>query len=322
LRSGIIQSFFSWSFGIVLIYFILPEYFLKFSLIALAGIFIPFLIILLSTYNEKFKGSFQSLAAISNIIAGLMTIYFCHHFTNGVYIMLPLLILVVFFGYYLYRFRLLTGVFVTVSYIATFQVYLLSYSELEFSQIILLSSIAWLTVAFSISLGYVYEKNHRLTFIQQQTIQQQKLIIEQEKEKSEKLLLNILPFKVAKELKNDGRAQPRRYENVTILFSDFQGFTELVASISPLKLEQELNDIFSNFDDIMEDEGIEKIKTIGDAYLAAGGLPEESPDHAQRCIAAAKRMIDFSESSEYTKSNNLENESRYTFRANRCRGRW
>lgn len=207
--------------------------------------------------------------------------------------MLPLLILVVFFGYYLYRFRLLIGAFVTLTYIAFFQLYILLFIELEFSQILLLSSIAWLTMAFSISLGYAYEKNHRIAFIQQQTIQQQKIIIEQEKDKSEKLLLNILPFKVAQELKNAGRAKPKRYDNVTILFSDFQGFTELVASISPIKLEQELNDIFSTFDDIMDNEGIEKIKTIGDAYLAASGLPEETPDHAQKCILAAKSMIDF-----------------------------
>jgi class 3 adenylate cyclase len=293
LRSGIIQSIFSWSFGLVLVYVIIPEYFLKFSLIVLGGIFVPFLIILSSTYKEKFIGYFQELAAISNIIAGLMTIYFCHHFSDGVFIMLPVLILVVFFGNYLYRFRILMGAFVTFTYIASFQLYILFFIELEFSQALLLSSIAWLTMVFSISLGFVYEKNHRNSFIQQQTIRQQKIIIEKEKEQSERLLLNILPLKVAEELKNTGRAKPRRYENVTILFTDFQGFTELVTSISEITLEQELNDIFSNFDDIMDDEGIEKIKTIGDSYLAAGGLPEETHDHAQKCISAAKRMIDF-----------------------------
>lgn len=124
-------------------------------------------------------------------------------------------------------------------------------------------------------------------------IEQQKETIIKERDKSEKLLLNILPFKVAQELKETGKAKPRRFENVTILFSDFQGFTELVASIPPITLIEELNDIFSHFDDIMGDEGVEKIETIRDAYLAAAGLPEEAPDHAVRCVLAAKRMIDF-----------------------------
>lgn len=308
LRSGIFQSFFSWLFGLVLVYAIIPEYLIKFALVVLAGIFVPFLIILISTYKKNFKGYFHELAALSNILAGLMTIYFCHYFPNGVNIMLMVLILIVFFGNYLYRFRFLMGAFVTLIYFGTFQFYVLFVIELETSQILLLSSIAWLTVAFSISLGFVSEKNHRISFIQQQTISRQKTIIEKEKNESEKLLLNILPFKVAKELKETGRAEPRRYNSITILFTDFQGFTELVASIPAITLVEELNDIFTHFDDIVEDEGIEKIETIGDAYLAAGGLPEETPHHALKCVRAAKRMID------YLDNRNSQNQIKWNMR--------
>ena len=293
LRPGIIQSVFSWLFGIVLVYAIIPTYLIPFSLVLLCGLGIPFLIIYISTYKENFKGYFHELAATSNILAGLMTIYFCHHFPNGVNIMLTVLILIVFFGNYLYRFRFLMGACITLIYIGTFQFYILFIIELETSQILLLSSIAWLTEAFSISLGFVSERNHRTSFIQQQIISHQKKIIEKEKDESEKLLLNILPFKVAQELKETGKAEPRRYDSVTILFTDFQGFTELVASIPAITLIGELNDIFSHFDDIIEYEGIEKIETIGDAYLAAGGVPEQLPDHAFRCIKAAKRMLFF-----------------------------
>jgi class 3 adenylate cyclase len=295
LRSGLYQSIFSWTFGLGLVYATIPEQFLKFSLIVLLALFIPFGIIIWCTYRQKFEGHFQAFAAFSNILAGMMVIYFCHHFPNGAYIMLMVLILVVFFGTYLYRFQFLVGAFVTLTYIGTFQIYILFISDLEPSQIWLLSSVAWLTQAFSLSLGYVSEKNHRNSFIQQQTISQQKDIIEKERNQSDKLLLNILPFRVAQELKETGKAKPRRFENVTLLFTDFQGFTELVASISAITLVEELNDIFSHFDDIMEAEGVEKIETIGDAYLAAGGLPEEVPDHAKRCVLAAKRMIDFLE---------------------------
>lgn len=120
--------------------------------------------------------------------------------------------------------------------------------------------------------------------------QAEKLILN-EKRKSDELLLNILPLKVANELKSTGKATTKKHENVTILFTDFKDFTALVSSISAVKLVQELNEIFSHFDDIMEKFQIEKIETIGDAYLAVCGLPEENPDHATRCIDAAKELI-------------------------------
>ncbi len=120
-------------------------------------------------------------------------------------------------------------------------------------------------------------------------------IILNEKKKSDELLLNILPKRVADELKSTGKSKTKKHENVTILFTDFMDFTTLVLSIAPVKLVQELNDIFGHFDDIMEEFQIEKIKTIGDAYLAVCGLPEENSDHAIRCIDAAKQMILFLE---------------------------
>ena len=293
LRSGIYQSIFSWLFGLGITYAIIPDQVFHFALMVIVCLFIPFGIIIWYTYQEKLQGHFQTLAVLSNVIAGLMVIYFCHHFPNGVNIMLMILILVVFFGNYLYRFRLLYGTLITLMHITVFQIYILYVIEIGTSQIWLLSSVAWLTQAFSISLGYISEKNYRLGFIQQQTISEQKEIIEKERNQSEKLLLNILPPGVAQELKTNGKAQPKKFENVTLLFTDFQGFTKLVASIDPITLVEELNDIFGRFDDIMDEEGIEKIETIGDAYLAAGGLPEEVPDHAIRCVNAAMKMIDF-----------------------------
>lgn len=112
-----------------------------------------------------------------------------------------------------------------------------------------------------------------------------------EQKKSDDLLHNILPAKVVKDLKETGRTTPKRHKNVTILFTDFKGFTELVASIPAITLVNELNDIFGRFDEIVEEEGVEKIETIGDAYLAACGLEEETTDHAIKCIRTAQRML-------------------------------
>lgn len=115
--------------------------------------------------------------------------------------------------------------------------------------------------------------------------------IRAEQERANELLLNILPAKVAQELKETGSAQPVFFEEVSILFADFKGFTNIVASIPGKKLIAELDDIFQHYDDIIQAVGIEKIQTIGDAYLAACGVPTPDPDHAIKCVEAGKRII-------------------------------
>lgn len=112
-----------------------------------------------------------------------------------------------------------------------------------------------------------------------------------EKENASQLLHNILPAEVAAELIAKGSTQPRRYEEVSILFTDFKGFSNAVASLPSKKVVEELNDIFQHFDDIIEACGVEKIKTIGDSYMIAGGLPRLLPDHAQRCVDTALKML-------------------------------
>ncbi|MFH1003962.1 MAG: adenylate/guanylate cyclase domain-containing protein [Bacteroidota bacterium] len=116
-----------------------------------------------------------------------------------------------------------------------------------------------------------------------------------EKNESERLLHNILPKEVAEELKQKGFTTPLRHSETTIIFTDFKGFTATAARISPQKLVNELNDIFKTFDFIMEKNGIEKIKTIGDSYMAVCGLPKKSNAHAIQCIIAAFDMIEFLE---------------------------
>ena len=104
--------------------------------------------------------------------------------------------------------------------------------------------------------------------------------LRESKEKSDQLLENILPKEVASELKLNGRSEPRRFEEVTVLFSDFRGFTSTVSSIPVGRLISELNEMFSVFDELAKEHGLEKIKTIGDAYIAAAGLTEIQTDHA------------------------------------------
>lgn len=112
-------------------------------------------------------------------------------------------------------------------------------------------------------------------------------IISSEKARSESLLLNILPKDVADELKAKGSAEARQIEHVTVLFTDFKGFTQLSERLSPKLLVGEIHACFSAFDAIMRKHGVEKIKTIGDAYMAAGGLPTPNTSHAVDVVKAA-----------------------------------
>lgn len=116
-----------------------------------------------------------------------------------------------------------------------------------------------------------------------------------EKEETERLLYNILPVEIARELKEHGSIVPRRYEEVTILFTDFRGFTNTVAVMPAGKLVAELNEMFKEIDDIIEVHGIEKIKTIGDSYMVAAGLPKESRNHAVQCVRAALDIMRYVE---------------------------
>jgi class 3 adenylate cyclase len=136
-------------------------------------------------------------------------------------------------------------------------------------------------------------------------IQKTKLIIEKERDRSDKLLLNILPEETAAELKANGKVKAKKYEAVTVLFSDFKGFTSYSEKLSPEELVETIGFYFSKFDEIIEKHGLEKIKTIGDAYMCAGGLHDSRPDHAQRMVLAAKEIAAFVEAIKKDSNSNL-----------------
>jgi class 3 adenylate cyclase/lipopolysaccharide biosynthesis regulator YciM len=121
----------------------------------------------------------------------------------------------------------------------------------------------------------------------------QRMRISKEKKRSDELLLNILPGEVAEELKEKGSAEAKQINEVTVLFTDFKGFTQLSEKLSPKELVAEINECFSAFDHIMQKHNVEKIKTIGDAYMAAGGLPTPNNTHAVDVVNAALEIQSF-----------------------------
>ena len=150
--------------------------------------------------------------------------------------------------------------------------------ELQKQKAVIYSSIA-LTILFSLSSLIIFRN-----FRKQKSTNN---LLSAEKQKSEMLLLNILPTEVAEELKEKGVADAKHFENVTVLFTDFVNFTEAGERMSPQALIDELHTCFKSFDDITTKYNVEKIKTIGDAYLAVAGLPTADPLHAEHIVRAA-----------------------------------
>lgn len=145
--------------------------------------------------------------------------------------------------------------------------------------------ISIITIVLIIAAGllsrYMATKKHNAL------LEEKNEVIKHEKERSESLLLNILPESIAKELKLQGKAKTRYHNNVSVLFTDFVNFSGISEKLSPEQLVEDLDYCFKNFDTIIGKYELEKIKTIGDAYMCAGGLTTEQPDHAQRVIKAA-----------------------------------
>lgn len=119
--------------------------------------------------------------------------------------------------------------------------------------------------------------------------------IQHEKKRSEKLLLNILPSETAKELKLNGKVEPVKIEKVTVLFTDFVEFSVLAEKIESKKLVNTIDFYFKAFDEIISKYNLEKIKTIGDSYMCAGGLPLPDETHVVKIVKAAKEILDFVE---------------------------
>lgn len=158
------------------------------------------------------------------------------------------------------------------------------------------SAIVALVLISLLALGLL----HRNRFIQKTSH-----IIKGERDRSDSLLCNILPEKTAQELKEAGRVQAKHFESVTVMFTDFKAFTANSDQLSPEELVESIDFYFSKFDEIMENYGLEKIKTIGDAYMCAGGLPFPTSDHAHKMIEAAIEIAAFVDESKKEDPNNL-----------------
>ena len=143
-----------------------------------------------------------------------------------------------------------------------------------------------LALGVLVALGLLYLR-YRSGQRYQSLLREKNKRIQDEQQRSDELLLNILPKSVAKELKDRGASRARRYGEATVFFSDFVGFSKIASDTEPEKLVGMLDDTFRAFDEIVERHGLEKIKTIGDAYMCVCGVPVPDADHASKTVRAA-----------------------------------
>lgn len=180
---------------------------------------------------------------------------------------------------------------------------------LRFTTILVLENGAWLITHSHLSmpsedqnegeafpLDALQARNNRLTALVElrtKELEEKSKLLEQEKTKTESLLYNILPEKIAKNLMEKGINAPQKHDNVTVLFTDFKDFTKMSSTTAPDKLVRELNEIFNHFDNLIKEYSMEKIKTIGDSYMAVCGLPEPDSKHALKATQVAIKMLEF-----------------------------
>lgn len=145
---------------------------------------------------------------------------------------------------------------------------------------------SFLAGAFSIVAGVVFTIAQRLAYAQQELVEQKREVVKQQ-QLAESLLLNTLPAEIAAELKEKGFVGPRYHEDVTVLFTDFQGFTLSTEKLPAEELVRALHGYFSAFDAVIQTYGLEKLKTIGDSYMCVAGLPQRKPSHAVDAVLAA-----------------------------------
>jgi class 3 adenylate cyclase len=152
----------------------------------------------------------------------------------------------------------------------------------------------------------VADRFSRDAYRQERIVEQQREIIQRERERSDGLLRNVLAEAIAERLKKNPARIAEHFDEVTVLFGDIAGFTPMSAGMAPAELVAELDEIFSRFDDIAHRHGLEKIKTIGDAYMVVAGVPVARADHAEAIAEMALEMRDAIASCAFSGGRRLE----------------
>lgn len=275
-----------------------PEEFLNFIFIRVI-ITLYLIIIAILQYNDRILKLNESVPVIELVAITTVTIAQIGHLLIMVFTSTPpfydlgIFVIILFYLFGLTRIRFQYNIIISISFIACFEI-IMSLSD-KYSVLIMITMNFFL---FSIAItsvlsGYIIEYLLRRKFVLLMRAKEANEVANKERDKSEKLLLNILPKEVAEELKLNGFAKPRHFESATVMFTDFAGFTKIADSIEATDLVNELDKCFSYFDSVCKKYKLEKIKTIGDSYMTCGGIPLENYTHPIDTVLAAMEIQSF-----------------------------
>lgn len=290
IRIGVGMSIVGWLTSLFYIGVYYKSYFTESALVILLGLF-PFLILMIvSTYSDRWVPYYQRLSAFASLLAGFMAIYLMLLRIGDLMFAIFFLASVVYYAFFLLRIRVALAIPVTLCYVVVWQIVVLFVADTS-AQLKLFGTGLWTIEISAILGGRAFESASRRIFAQNRTIQKQQVDLQREMDRSERLLLNILPAEIAERLKAGEEVIADRYESASVLFADIVDFTVLSGALSAEETVRMLNDVFSEFDSLVERHGFEKIKTIGDAYMVVAGVPRPRRDHATGLAAFALEML-------------------------------
>ncbi|XOF33432.1 MAG: adenylate/guanylate cyclase domain-containing protein [Candidatus Electrothrix sp. YB6] len=290
IRAGFLFGALTLTGNIVLTYVIAPQYF--YPVLLIFSSFYPLYFFgFYSTYYEKYSSHYQYITSAALLVIALSMFLWAPVLSEEkahIFLLFGELGCL-FVCFYAGQLRFTFSVPTSLVFMGTYQVYLI-YSSHQWDDIIILSYVIWLMEGIACFSGFLQERNIRTLFLQKKIINEQQVQLNREYQRSEDLLHNILPHAVAERLKDDQTVIADHFPSITVLFADIVGFTELSEKLTPTNLIQLLNRIFSLFDDLAEQYDLEKIKTIGDAYMVAGGIPEPKGNHIESVADFALEM--------------------------------
>jgi class 3 adenylate cyclase len=265
---------------------VVPEHRALYWILRYAVVCPTFLIGCVLTFTQWFRRVYQPMLAYGVALAsgGIMVMVVTGPeglMANFGYV--PL-ILILTFGYVMLKMRFVWAASVSLLIIAAYEVVLLTFKEMPLDSYVTSNFFLVASNIIGMVACYQLEKYARRDFLSAHLLQI-------EREKSERLLLNVLPESIAARLREDQVAIADRFADVSVLFADIVNFTPLTERMPPEDVVQLLNRLFSAFDQLAEHYGLEKIKTIGDAYMVAGGLPVASANHTHAVAEMALAML-------------------------------
>ena len=286
--------------------FIIPQHILEVSLMTYLIVLPYFAAVFYVTFRKPMPRILPSLMVGGNFIGATLVTYMAVYYFEDYQFLAVAVLFFTIWVHFFSKLRFKLALFLSIFDVVLAQTLMLWEGGYALEDLLSITFGFWfglITVNFS---AYYHERIIRKSFIQQILIKQQQAEIAVEREKSETLLLNILPEKIAIRLKNNTKIIADRFESVSVLFADIVNFTQISASMKPNEVVEFLNYLFIKFDQLTEKYHLEKIKTIGDAYMVAAGIPEINANHAKTLFLFAQDMLHILEEYNETHDQNLQ----------------